>query len=180
MPGRHSIAVRELPKRMKVDLATFPESPTAARGALAEGALRPAAVAPPAGLSCGGTTSAEEEGGRRGRQGIYKRFLESSGAAADGVAGGTVDGGSRGVAAGGGGGGGGDGGDAATMAFRRSVNAAARASMDGGRRPLPADRGVGEVFAAGVFERIGNLHVDKPAGHFTLRPMCSIGGNTAV
>ncbi len=37
------------------------------------------------------------------------------------------------------------------MAFRRSVNAAARASMDGGRRPLPAiDGGVGDVFAAGM------------------------------
>ncbi len=73
-----------------MDLATFPEPPTAARGAPSAGGAKPltAPAALPAGLPAGGTSSAEEEGGRRGRQGIYKRFLESSGGATDGAAGG--------------------------------------------------------------------------------------------
>ena len=64
-----------------MDLATFPEPQTAARGAQRAGA-------PVAEPMSGRTSAAEEEGGRRGRQGIYRRFLESSGAAADGAAGG--------------------------------------------------------------------------------------------
>ncbi len=61
------------------------------------------------------------------------------------------------------------------MAFRRSVNAAARASMDAGRRPLPAEGGVSDIFAAGMLQQTTKLCVDKPAGCLTLRPMCGTG-----